>query len=194
MKNTKDKNRPSIRKKVIMISAVVVAAALIGWLIISFFMPGRPMPLIQDIAGQGRNDLPVQFSEIRVPVTIFYPAKSGVTKEERTVAAGSLPVKMVESVLQEYFSGFKTDLKNTVVRGVYRDRNRVFYIDLSDEFRRNFSGDNGDEYYLLKSLYQTIVTNVSEVRDIKILIEGREVESIGGHMMIMTPLRESVSY
>ncbi len=177
-----------------MISAVVVAAALIGWLIISFFMPGRPMPLIQDIAGQGRNDLPVQFSEIRVPVTIFYPAKSGVTKEERTVAAGSLPVKMVESVLQEYFSGFKTDLKNTVVRGVYRDRNRVFYIDLSDEFRRNFSGDNGDEYYLLKSLYQTIVTNVSEVRDIKILIEGREVESIGGHMMIMTPLRESVSY
>jgi hypothetical protein len=156
-------------------------------------MPEKPKPLIEDIAGQGRNDMPVQFSEIRVPVTIFYPAKSGLIKEERTVAAGSLPVKMVESVLQEYFSGFKTDLKNTTVRGVYRDRNRIFYIDLSEEFRRYFSGDDGDEYYLLKSLYQTIVTNVSDVRDVKVLIEGREVESIGGHMMILTPLQESVS-
>jgi hypothetical protein len=190
----RDTNRPAIRKKIIMISAIVITLSLVGWLVIAYYLPVKPKPLMEDLAGQGRNDMPAQFSEIRVPVTIFYPAKSGLAKEERTVAAGSLPVKMVESVLQEYFSGFKSELKNTIVRGVYRDRNRIFYIDLSDEFRRNFSGDDGDEYYLLKSLYQTIVTNVSEVRDVKILIEGREVESIGGHMMILTPLRESVSY
>ena len=190
----REKNRASGSKRAIWIITIIIVASIIGWLAFTFFMPERPKPLIQDVAGLGRPDMPAQFSEIRVPVTIFYPAKSGVTKEERTVAAGSLPVKMVESVLQEYFSGFKTEIRNTIVRGVYRDRNRVFYVDLSDEFRRNFSGDSGDEYYLLKSLYQTVVANVSEARDVKILIEGREVESIGGHMMIMNPLRDSVSY
>jgi hypothetical protein len=187
-------NTQSARKKIFIIAVIVIMISVTGWLFAAYYLPSRPKPLMVDIAGRGGSDTPAQFSEIKVPVTIFYPSSRGLVKEERTVAAGSLPVKMVESVLQEYFSGFKTDLKNTAVRGVYRDRNRVFYVDLSDEFRRNFSGDAGNEYYMLKSLYQTIAANISEVRDIKILIEGREVESIGGHMMILAPLQDSVSY
>jgi hypothetical protein len=101
-------------------------------------------------------------------------------------------VKLAESILQEYFRGFKSDLKNTVVRGVYEDRNKVLYVDLSDEFRRNFSGDARYEYYLLKSLYQTLITNISEISDVKLLVEGREIESIGGHMLTLVPLKESV--
>jgi hypothetical protein len=184
----------STGKKVIIIGTIVILLTLAGWVIFEYFQPFKPRPLMVDVAGQSMSDSKTQLSDIKVPVNIFYPTSQGLTKEERTVAAGSLPVKMVESVLQEYFSGFKTDIKNTVVRGVYRDRNRVFYIDLSDEFRRNFSGDAAYEYYLLKSLYQTIVSNVSEARDVKILIEGREVESVGGHMMILTPLQETVSF
>ncbi len=62
------------------------------------------------------------------------------------------------------------------------------------EKSRNFSGEARYEYYLLKSIYQTLVTNVSEVRDVKILIEGREIDSIGGHMLAIMPLREAVWY
>jgi|WetSurMetagenome_2_1015567.scaffolds.fasta_scaffold00115_38 hypothetical protein len=184
----------STRKKAIIIGTVMILLLLTVWLIIEFYQPFRSRPLILDSAGQGNSDMPSRFSDIKVPVTLFYPAGKGLAKEEKTVAAGSLPVKMVESVLREYFDGFKTDLKNTVVRGVYRDKNRVYYIDLSDEFRRGVAGDAMDEYYLLKSLHQTVVTNVSEVRDIRLLIEGREVESLGGHIMTQGPLQETLSF
>jgi hypothetical protein len=186
------KKQPS-KRKITVIAALVIVAGLVGWLATLYFLPGSSKPLIEDMNGQNRIDLPSQASDIKVPVTIFYPSGAGLVKEDRTVSAGSLPVRMVESVLQEYFAGFKNDMKNTLVRGVFRDRNRTFYIDLSDEFRRNFSGDARSEYYLLKSLYQTIVANIPEVRDVKIIIEGREVESLGGHMIIMNPLRDSVS-
>jgi len=131
-------------------------------------------------------------SEIKVPVTLFYPGDAGLTTEDRTLAGSSLPVKLAETILQEYFRGFKSDLKNTVVRGVYEDRNKVLYVDLSDEFRRNFSGDARYEYYLLKSLYQTLVANISGISDIKLLSEGRELDSVGGHMLTLVPLKESV--
>jgi len=181
-------------KKIIFVCTLVIFASLVGWAMFEYFQPFKQRPLMMDSTGQARMDVKTEFSDIKTPVNIFYPTSKGIIREERTVAAGSLPVKMVESVLQEYFSGFKTELKNTVVRGVYRDRNRVFYVDLSDEFRRNFSGDAAYEYYLLKSLYQTVVSNVSDARDVRILIEGREVESVGGHMMTLTPLQETVYY
>jgi hypothetical protein len=182
------------RKRVFIIGTIALSLMLAAWLFFEFFQPFRSRPLMLDASGQAKGDIPSQISEIKVPVTIYYPVGKGLVKEEKTVAAGSLPVKMVESVLREYFDGFKTNLKSTVVRGVYRDRNRVFYIDLSDEFRRGFSGDAMDEYYLLKSMYQTVVTNVSEVRDVRILIEGREVESLGGHIMTQGPLQEILSF
>jgi hypothetical protein len=181
-------------RKIILIGVAVIFVTLAGWVTFEYFQPFKPRPLMVDENGQSRIDIKTQFSDIKTPANIFYPTSQGLIKEERTVAAGSLPVKVVESLLQEYFSGFKSDIKNTVVRGVYRDRNRVFYIDLSDEFRRNFSGDAAYEYYLLKSLHQTVVSNVAEVKDIRLFVEGREVESIGGHVMILTSLQETVSF
>ena len=192
MKNNNDGKKQDVRKKATIGALILLVVSLVGWLAFSYYMPGKP--LMEDIERQNRAAMPASFSDIKVPATIFYPDDTGLKKEGKAVAAGTLPVKMVESILQEYFAGFKNELKNTVVRGVYRDRNRIFYIDLSDEFRRNFSGDARYEYYLLKSLYQTIVSNVSDARDVKILIEGREIESLGGRMVITSALQDSVSY
>ncbi len=192
MRDTKSSNKMSGRKKIAIVAAVLLMAALAGWLSSRYYFSNEK-PLIEDSARQSKQDFAmIPSSEIKVPVTLFYPGDAGLTKEDRTITGSSLPVKLAETILQEYFRGFKSDLKNTVVRGVYEDRNKVLYVDLSDEFRRNFSGDARSEYYLLKSLYQTLVTNISGISDIKLLVEGREIESVGGHMQTLIPLKESV--
>jgi hypothetical protein len=191
----KTPSRFSWKKKAALIAVILISAVLAGWLTSRYFFSSQEKPLMEDSSKQGKQDLSIMTSsEIKVPVTIFYPVEAGMVKEEKTLAGGSLPVKLAESVLQEFFKGLKNGLNNTVVRGVYEDRNKILYVDLSDEFRRNFSGEARYEYYLLKSLYQTLVTNISEVRDVKILIEGREIESIGGHILAILPLRETVWY
>jgi len=185
----------SWKKKAALITVILISAVLAGWLTSRYFFSSQEKPLLEDSSKQGNQDLSIMTSsEIKVPVTIFYPGEAGLVKEEKTLAGGSLPVKLAESLLQEYFKGLKNGLNSTIVRGVYEDRNKILYVDLSDEFRRNFSGEARYEYYLLKSLYQTLVTNVSEVRDVKILIEGREIDSIGGHMLSIRSLRETVWY
>jgi len=68
------------------------------------------------------------------------------------------------------------------------------YVDLSDEFRRNFQGDVLAEFLLLKGLYESLISNEQEIQDVKILIEGKEIETLGGHLLLTYPLREMVSY
>lgn len=191
----KTPSRFSWKKKAALVAVILISAILAGWLTSRYFFSPPEKPLMEDSSRQGKLDLSVTpSSEIKVPVTLFFPGDAGLVKEEKTLAGGALPVKIAESVLQEYFKGLKDGLKNTVVRGVYEDRNKILYVDLSDDFRRNFSGEARYEYYLLKSLYLSLVTNVSEVRDVKILIEGREIDSMGGHMLSLYPLRETVWY
>ena len=112
--------------------------------------------------------------------------------QEKKIHGSPLPVKMAEAVVAEYLKGLKEGLRDTKLLGVYRDRGNIFYIDLSDEFRRNFSGDAGQEFYLLKSLFETVTANIAGTEDVKVLIEGKEIESIGGHISSFYPLKETV--
>jgi hypothetical protein len=65
----------------------------------------------------------------------------------------------------------------------------MLYIDLSDEVRRNFQGDALSEYLLLNGLYESLVSNISDFQDVKILVEGRELETLGGHIYLKYPLK-----
>jgi hypothetical protein len=68
----------------------------------------------------------------------------------------------------------------------------IAYISLSEDFKRNFHGDVPDEFLLLKSLYETVISNV-QVDNIKLLIDGKEADSIGGHFPVDRPLKQLVT-
>ncbi|MBI3592810.1 MAG: GerMN domain-containing protein [Nitrospirae bacterium] len=184
-------------KKYIFIAlAVLLVAAPAGWLITRYYQSPaaqfrQPLIELKDDTGKVSESSGAQ-SEDNVAVKMFYPSDDGLSEEERKVQNNQLPVKMAESVVAEYLKGLKEGLRNTRLLGIYRDKRNILYIDLSDEFRRNFSGDVRQEYFLLKSLFETVVTNISGTEDVKLLIEGKEVESIGGHFNVLYPLGDTV--
>ena len=57
----------------------------------------------------------------------------------------------------------------------------MLYVDLSDEFRRNFyGGDAAAEFLLLRGLYESLISNVYDITDVKILIEGERWKASEG--------------
>lgn len=184
-------------KKVIVSAAILLCIALVaGWLFTRYYnLPARQAdnPLIEmkeAIPGSHEQGMG---AEDMVVIRISYPSKDGIVTGEKVVQKKLLPVLMAETVLAEYLSGLKGGLEETKLLGVYRDSNNIFYIDLSDEFRRNFSGDVMQEFYLLKSLFDTVITNIAGTVDVRLLIEGREIESIGGHLYVLYGLKETVA-
>jgi spore germination protein GerM len=105
---------------------------------------------------------------------------------------------IAEAVIEEYFRGpgsAKTSCipLNVKLLGLYKDPRQILYVDLSDELRRNFQGDALSEYLLLKGFYESLISNLQDVQDVKILAEGREIESLGGHVFLKYPLKDVIS-
>lgn len=129
---------------------------------------------------------------------IYYPAGGRLQMEERKVQKKTIQMTVAEAVMSEFLKGpvnvsVSEIPKDARLIGLYRGDDGMLYVDLSDEFRRNFGGDAAAEFLLLRGLYESLISNVYDITDVKILIEGREMESLGGHLYLSYPLKDIVS-
>jgi hypothetical protein len=130
---------------------------------------------------------------------LYYPVDNQIQIEERKPPRTQGHMAIAEAVIGEYLKGPTGDKPsampgNARLLGVYKGADRILYVDISGEFRRNFQGDAYTEFLLLKSLYESIISNVEDIQDVKVLIEGKEVETLGGHLYLFSPLKDIVTY
>ncbi len=129
---------------------------------------------------------------------IYYPVGDQLQMEERRPPRRKGSTAVAEAIVEEYLRGSAVATVSFFPRGarllgVYRGTDGVLYVDLSDEFRRNFQGDALAEFLLLKGIYESLIANIQDVQDVKLLIEGKELESLGGHLSLSQPLKDLVS-
>lgn len=121
---------------------------------------------------------------------IYYPFIGGIGIEERLLEISS---SAMEAAITEFLAGPSGKAsyvpKGAQLLGIYNGADGILYINLSEEFKGNFEGDARAEALLLEALLKTITSNAAEVNDIKVLIAGKEVESLGGHLFLLYPLK-----
>jgi len=129
---------------------------------------------------------------------IYQPRNNGIEMTERKIPKRISNTAIAEAVIEEFFkptaaNGVSAIPQNVKLLGLYKDEGQMLYIDLSDEARRNFHGDTMAEYLLLKAIYESLVSNVPDFQDCKILIEGKEMETLGGHFYLKYALKNTFS-
>jgi hypothetical protein len=129
---------------------------------------------------------------------IYYPVDNRLQLEERKLPRRTAQLAIAEAAVEEFLKGPSNAVMSNIPKdarllGLYKDADKILYIDLSDEFRRNFQGDAITEFFLLKCLYESLISNIDDVHDIKVLIEGNEIETLGGHLYLLYPLKDMVS-
>lgn len=95
---------------------------------------------------------------------------------------------IAEDVIREYIKPYNIQLLD-----LYMDSTGVIYIDISDELRKNFRGDVLEELDIVAGLYSRIKEAVPGFTALKILIQGREADSFGGHIDISKPIGEDIA-
>lgn len=90
-----------------------------------------------------------------------------------------------EDFIREYLSPYQVGLHD-----LYLDRDGVIYIDFNSSAKKNLGGDVAGELQIIAGLYKGIKSVVPGLSAMKILIEGKEADSIGGHIDISRPIRE----
>jgi spore germination protein GerM len=137
-------------------------------------------------------------SEDLLLLRIYYPVGDQLQMEERRPAKRMGSTATAEATVDEYLKGSAVATipympKGARLLGAYKGTDGILYIDLSDEFRRNFQGDVFAEFLLLKGLYESLVSNIQDIQNVKVLIEGKEIETLGGHLFLLYPLKDMVT-
>lgn len=97
-------------------------------------------------------------------------------------------IVIAEDVIRGYIKPYNTQLLD-----LYVDKTGVIYIDLSDGLQKNFKGDALEEFNMIAGLYNKLKAAVSNFTAMKILIQGKEAESLGGHIDISKPIGEGIA-
>ena len=187
----------SIRKIAGIMFLVLLFAAGVagGYLYFAKVVPREKAPL-EETAG-----IPLKTEDLFL-LKIYYPVGDHLQMVERRLPRRSGQLAIAEATVQEYLKGLKAPTgvelsavpKEARLLGLYRGADRILYVDLSDEIRRNFQGDVFTEYLVLKGLYESLISNVEDVQDVKVIIEGKEAETLGGHLYLSYSLKDVVSY
>lgn len=127
-------------------------------------------------------------------VVLYFGAPDGsdLVEVNRDITVPSDPSALLASVMTELASGPSDQgvavlPAGTQVRSAYISGGDA-YVDFSSELRSGFGGGSTQEYLIIASVVRTVSENFREVSRVQILVEGKAVDSLGGHYEVMEPL------
>ena len=131
-------------------------------------------------------------------VTLYFgnSRADGYVRETRSIQTRLHRDEEVEAVLNELVAGptgsgaVRTVPEGTVLRRAYYDEGqRLLYLDFSQELVSGLNGGSAMELVTLGALMRTLRADFPEIESVQILVEGLEVETLGGHVDLTRPLR-----
>jgi spore germination protein GerM len=151
------------------------------------------------LPGTGRTSVDTDERGGNIPpgeeLSIWFASRQedALVLERRRVAPSQAPFDRVRASLQELIAGPTGNALRTVsaevkIREVFIDDQGTAYVDFSEALSQTHPGGLWAEMLTLRSIMQTLVANVPEIKRVQILIEGREVETLAGHIDIRRPL------
>jgi spore germination protein GerM len=129
-----------------------------------------------------------------LPLYLYFadPNRPYLSAEERPAVAAQDPAAfcrlLVTSLIQGPAAGLgRTIPPDTGVRAVFID-GKTAYVDFSGEISTAHPGGMVGELMTVYSIVNTLVLNIDGVDQVKFLIEGRDADTLAGHIDIRFPL------
>ncbi|MEJ2696391.1 MAG: GerMN domain-containing protein [Candidatus Sulfobium sp.] len=191
----KTSNRKTTGIWIVLLVALCIALAAGGYFLLSRYLQTEKQP----VAVVGAVPPASAQEEDLFNLRMFYPVGNRLEMVEKVLPRRTKESAITEAVIEEYFKGpgegeVSCIPENVKLLGLYNGGDHVLYVDLSDELRRNFQGDALQEYLLLQGLYESLISNLEGISDIKVLVDGKEIETLGGHIYLKYTLKDAVSY
>ncbi len=92
-----------------------------------------------------------------------------------------------EDVIRKHMESYSVKLLD-----LYMDAEGIIYADFSSDLMKNFHGDASEEHQLISGLYDRLSISIPGFSALKILINGKEADSFGGHIDISRPVGREI--
>ena len=168
--------------------AVLIAFVGVGWALVRLLSPPPAAP-----AAEITTTAPAETAHITA--TLYYGSSDGraLVPVRRDVPAATGVVDQGRQILAVQFQDAPQPYvqvvpKGTKLRAFYvTDRGDAF-VDLSGDVASAHPGGSLTELLTVYAIVNAITTNLPAIQRVQLLVEGKEVDTIAGHVDIRRPL------
>ena len=119
--------------------------------------------------------------------------EDGLVSETRSVSPPATAHERAKAALRELIAGPKGEALRTLpgevkVREVFIDEQGTAYADFTEALSRHHPGGPWSETLTIRSIVRTLTDNVPQIKRVQLLIEGREADTLAGHVDIRGPI------
>ena len=137
----------------------------------------------------------------KIHATLFYVAATGdeLVPVSHEVPYGSTPGEQAREIVQAQLQappeGLLTAIPpGTVLRTIYLTPSGQAYVDFSPEIATNHHGGSLDEILAVYAIVDALTVNLADITSVQILVGGKEVETLAGHVDLRIPLTRSLKW
>jgi spore germination protein GerM len=187
------------RGRVALVASLVATAVAVGWVLFvglprwTSASPPPPAPVAATAA-------PAEPAP-KIRARLYYLAEDGLHLQsaDREVLVGSSTVDQARNLIDALLEPAPEPLLSVIpsatkLRNIYITPEGVAFVDLSGEVRSGHSGGALAELFTVYSVVNTLADNLPAVTAVQILIDGREADTLAGHVDLRRPLPRSARW
>jgi spore germination protein GerM len=137
----------------------------------------------------------------KIKARLFYVSEDGVglTSVERDVAYGEGADEQAREILAAQIAPAVAPLVSavppgTTLRAVFITKSGDAYVDLSREARTAHPGGTVNELLTVYTIVNALTANLPAVTAVQLLIDGKEVDTLSGHVDLRRPLAKNAAW
>lgn len=131
----------------------------------------------------------------RIGVRLFYVAEGGraLTPYDREIEYGEDTAQQARRILEAQLTPPPPPLvsaipEGTVLKEIFLGGRGEAYVDLTQDVSKNHPGGSLDELLTVYTIVHALTENLPAITAVQILIDGREVDTLAGHVDLRRPL------
>ncbi|HEY2151584.1 MAG TPA: GerMN domain-containing protein [Vicinamibacterales bacterium] len=137
----------------------------------------------------------------KIKAHLFYVGDDGtrLTSIERDVTYGDSAVEQAREIIAAQIAPAASPLVSaipagTTLRAVFITEQGEAYVDLSRELSSAHPGGTVEELLTVYTLVHALTENLPAVKAVQVLVDGKEVETLAGHVDLRRPLPKNPAW
>jgi sporulation and spore germination protein len=137
----------------------------------------------------------------KIKARLFYVADDGMrlTGVERDIAYGDGATAQAREIVAAQIAAVVAPLvsavpEGTALRAVFLTEGGQAYVDLSREVVSAHPGGTLNELLTVYTIVNALTVNLPAVTAVQLLVDGKEVETLAGHVDLRQPLAKNLSW
>jgi hypothetical protein len=183
------------------IAAVFLFAVAAGWVLfvgLPRWYAARTSEVVASAGQPATGGAPA--ASRKITATLFYVADDGMALVplQREVTFGATPADQARAIVAAQLAAAAPQVSaipaGVTLREVYISERGDAFVDLSPEITANHPGGSLNEIFTVYTIVNALTVNLPAIQRVQILVDGKEVDTLAGHVDLRHPLAKSLEW